>query len=232
MKPPLRFSLLGLFAAMTIVALAIALYLTSSRLAVAQAEVLRLRQETGHLTIDEVHLIAVPTTDAMHWRWRVYLPGGHDFGIHAHRGTFDKQGWPGQGILALDSRIGGQTDPNLPREILLDVSLDKTLEGNACLRVRENDEGANSLLKKVPGTLPTPNSEANLHVRKVPGTFFNRLLVPCTSTPGCRAGSATRCISTRSPPPEASSPRTPTHPWACSGSTAPTVNEPSATTPC
>jgi hypothetical protein len=144
MKPPLRFSLLGLFAAMTIVALAIALYLTSSRLAVAQAEVLRLRQETGHLTIDDpsqVHLIAVPTTDAMHWRWRVYLPGGHDFGIHAHRGTFDKQGWPAQGVLALDSRIGGQTDPNLPREILLDVSLDKTLEGNACLRVRENGEG-------------------------------------------------------------------------------------------
>ena len=145
MKPSFRFSLLGLFALVTIVALSVSLYLTNSRLTTAQAEVQRLRRETGHLTIDDpqqVHVIAVPTTEDMHWRWRIYLPGGHDFGIYGHRGTFDKQGLPSGGVEALGSRIGGQSDPNLPREIILDISLDKTLEGNACLRVRENGVGS------------------------------------------------------------------------------------------
>lgn len=144
MKLPFRFSLLGLFAVVTIVALAVSLYLAQSRLAVAQAEVQQLRRETGHLTIDDpqqVHVIAVPTTDAMHWRWRIYLPGGHDFGVYAHRGKFDKRGFPVRGVLASQSRMGGQSDPNLAREIILDVALDKTNEGNASLRIRENGNG-------------------------------------------------------------------------------------------
>jgi hypothetical protein len=148
MKPPLRFSLLGLFALVTIVALAVSLYLANSRLATAQAEVQQLRRETGHLTIDDpqvVHVIAVPTTDAMHWRWRIYLPGGHDFTINAHRGNFDPQGFPAEGRMAVHSLVGGLTNPNLPREIILDVALDKRLEGKACLRIRENGEGFSSV---------------------------------------------------------------------------------------
>jgi len=156
MKSPIRFSLLGLFALVTIVALGIALYLTQSRLAIAQAEVQRLRRETGHLTIDDptqVHVINVPTTDDMHWRWRIHLPGRHDFGVFAHRGTFDKRGFPDQGVLAVSSRMGGQSDPNQPREIVLDVALDKTLEGNACLRIRENGQGSSAV--RFDSTLPS-----------------------------------------------------------------------------
>jgi hypothetical protein len=170
MKPPLRFSLLGLFALVTIVALAVALYLTQSRLALAQAEVQRLRRETGYLTIDDptqVHVINVPTTDAMHWRWRIYLPGGHDFGVFAHRGTFDKRGFPAQGVLAVQSRMGGQSDPNLPREIILDVALDKTNEGNACLRIRENGDGFSGVYFDTP--LPTWLANDRMYGERVAG---------------------------------------------------------------
>lgn len=143
MKPPLRFSLLGLFALVTIVALAVSLYLTHGRLAKAEAEVSRLRKETGHLTIEDasqVHVIAVPTGDPFAWRWRVYLPGGYDFGVFAQRGKFAPRGLLEQGVLAVNSRFGGSSDPNKPREILLDVALGKSAEGNACLWISENGQ--------------------------------------------------------------------------------------------
>jgi hypothetical protein len=143
MKPPLRFSLLGLFALVTIVALGVSLYLAQTRLAKAEAEVARLRQETGYLTIDDpsqVHVIAVPTGDPHAWRWRVYLPGGHDFGIFAQRGKFAPRGLLEQGVLAVQSRIGGSSDPNQPREIVVDAALGKSAEGQACLWISENGE--------------------------------------------------------------------------------------------
>lgn len=144
MKRGFRFSLLGLFAVMTIAALGVALYLTGARLSKAEAEVDRLRKETGHLTIGDaadVHLIAVPTGDPFAWRWRVYLPGGHDFGVFAYRGKLGARGLPaGQGVWAVNSRIGGKSNPNEPREIVLDVALGKSAEGNACLWISENGQ--------------------------------------------------------------------------------------------
>jgi len=141
-KNKLRFSLLGLFSLVTIVALAISLYLTRSRLASAEQELERLRQAAGHLSItqaEKVHVIAVPTADALSWRWRVYLPGGHDFGIYSHCGSIDASGLPDKGFRN-SSRVGGQSNPNEPREILLDVALGKTPEGASCLWISENGQ--------------------------------------------------------------------------------------------
>jgi hypothetical protein len=140
----LQFSLLGVFAATTIAALGISLYLTRSHLHALEAEVRRLRKETGHLSVEDtnkVHVIAVPGAGAMTWRWRVYLPGGHNFGVYANCGKLDSAGYPEQGRLSVRSRIGGQSDPNKPREILLDTVFGKTPEGDPCLWIRENGQG-------------------------------------------------------------------------------------------
>jgi hypothetical protein len=139
----LQFTIRGMLAVVTIVALAISLYLTHARLRSTEAEVERLRKETGYLTIgdvDQVHLIAVPTTEEMAWRWRVYLPGGHDFVLYAHHGRLDAKGHPESGGLSM-CHIGGRSDPWKAREILLDAALGKNPEGEFCLSIRENGQG-------------------------------------------------------------------------------------------
>jgi hypothetical protein len=76
-KQPVRFSLLSLLLVTAIVALALALFLTRSQLHEVQAESKRLKDQFGELSItdsSQVHLISIPTAEAMHWRWRVYLP--------------------------------------------------------------------------------------------------------------------------------------------------------------
>lgn len=146
-KMKARFSLLGMFTTVLIVALVLSLYLTRSRLATLEAEVQRLHKEVGHLTIDDakmVHVVSVPTTSRMTWRWRVYLPAGHDFGLNSHRGELDSRGYPSKGALS-GSRIGGLSNPNEPREILLDVVLGKSIEGGSCLWISENGKLAASV---------------------------------------------------------------------------------------
>jgi hypothetical protein len=43
------------------------------------AEILRLREELGYLTITDpakVHVLQLPTRETYHWKWRIYLPEG------------------------------------------------------------------------------------------------------------------------------------------------------------
>jgi len=141
LKQPIRYSLLNLLLVTAIVALSIALYLSRSRLAEVEAEADRVRNLFGELSVTDrfaVHAISIPTGEAMNWRWRVYLPAGHDFGVYAYKGQFDAAGLPLSGSLAVKNRIGGQTNPREPREIILDVVLGDTIEGEPCLWISEN----------------------------------------------------------------------------------------------
>ena len=169
-KMNFRFSLWGLFAVVTIVALSVSHFLTTARLTVLENEVVRLRQEAGHLSVadaTQVHLISVPTAQAMNWRWRVFLPPGHDFGLYAHLGKLDSRGFPEAGVMAVQSRMGGQTNPNEPREILLDVALGKTLEGDPCLWVSEN--GRSESCVRFGSALPSWADGSKMLVEKVAG---------------------------------------------------------------
>jgi hypothetical protein len=148
LKPSFRFSLLTVALLMAIVGLSLALFLSQTRLRKLEAESKRLKDQFGELTItdpSQVHVIAVPTPDAMHRRWRVYLPGGHDFGIYPYRGSLDAKGLPPPNAHPSGSRIGGKSSPREPREILIDVSLGKSIEGEPCLWISENGGGGSPL---------------------------------------------------------------------------------------
>jgi hypothetical protein len=143
-KLPFRFSILHLLLVTAISGLAIALYLSQARLTEAEQETERLHRLFGELTItdpSQVHVVAVPTAEGTTWRWRIYLPAGHDFGLFSHLGNLDADGLPlknsRHGI-----RIGGQSSPREAREIVIDVALGKAIEGDhSCLWVSENGKG-------------------------------------------------------------------------------------------
>ena len=170
MKRPVRFSLLTLFFVTTIVALALAFFLARSRLHEVQAESDRLKNEFGELSISDnsqVHVISVPTAEAMNWRWRVYLPGGHDFGLYVYRGEMDAAGRPLTNSLAIKGRIGGQTSPLEPREIVIDLALGKTAEGASCLWISENGRAGSPVT--FGSSLPTWASGSKMLSERIAG---------------------------------------------------------------
>jgi hypothetical protein len=149
LKRPVRFSLLSLVLLTTIVALAIAVVMMHSRLREAEAELERLKDQFGELSINDrsqVQAISVPTAEAWNWRWRIYLPGGHDFGLYTIRGKLDAKGLPPAASHPNASRIGGQSDPNQPREIIIDVVLGETAEGYRCLWISENGKAGGPIV--------------------------------------------------------------------------------------
>ena len=170
MKRRLRFSIPTLFFVTTIVALALALFLARSRLYEMQAESDRLKRQFGELSItdgSQVHMISVPTAEAWNWRWRVHLPGGHDFGLYVYRGKMDAAGLPSTDSLAIKSRIGGQTNPREPREIVIDMALGKTAEGASCLWISENGRAGSPI--SFGSSLPTWASGSTMLTERIAG---------------------------------------------------------------
>lgn len=77
-----RFSILTALLVLTIVALAVTVWRQNSEVSPLRQEVRRLRQELGHLTIDDenkIYAIQVPSADSDTKRFRVYLPKNRKF---------------------------------------------------------------------------------------------------------------------------------------------------------
>ena len=77
-----RFSILSALLVLTIAALAVTVWRQNSELSPLQQEVRHLRQELGHLTIDDenkIYAIRVPSRDSDTNRFRVYLPKNRKF---------------------------------------------------------------------------------------------------------------------------------------------------------
>lgn len=80
-----RFSLRTFLLVSVVLSLALSHALTSRRLWLAENEVKKLRIETGHLHVDEptkIQTLAIPTTETLYWKWKVYLPPGRNYRIH------------------------------------------------------------------------------------------------------------------------------------------------------
>jgi hypothetical protein len=80
-----KFSLRLLLVLVAIVCLAIGSYVVGTKLANAERELRKLRNETGALTVSDrskVHIISVDTGEPNTWRWRMFIPKGHKYSWH------------------------------------------------------------------------------------------------------------------------------------------------------
>jgi hypothetical protein len=74
-----RFSLATLMFSVTLIIVLVALTTTSLRYHQAMEELLKLRGESGYLTISDpakIHVIGVRKLEEMKWQWRIYAPEG------------------------------------------------------------------------------------------------------------------------------------------------------------
>jgi hypothetical protein len=72
-----RFSLRTLLLLVVVVCIAIPMAIQTYKLYHAEAEIRRLRNEVGYLSVEEpgkVHVIAVALNEPDTWRWRIHLP--------------------------------------------------------------------------------------------------------------------------------------------------------------
>jgi hypothetical protein len=56
-----------------------------------------LRHETGRLSVDDptkIHAIEVRTSEPLLWKWRVWVPQGHDVLVRSHWGSIPSTGVP------------------------------------------------------------------------------------------------------------------------------------------
>lgn len=105
----MRFSLLNCLLVMTIVAMAIGLWRLNGELAPLRTEVKRLREEMGHLVVEDetqLHAIQVSTVDDDTWRFRVWVPAGKQYWLCFQKAKIPQQGVPVKttsgGSLAID----------------------------------------------------------------------------------------------------------------------------------
>jgi hypothetical protein len=82
MLPQAKYTLRTLLILVAVVCIAIGFYMMGTRLRNAERQLQSLRNETGHLTIDDrskVHVITVPLDEPNTWRWRLFIPQGHKY---------------------------------------------------------------------------------------------------------------------------------------------------------
>ncbi len=99
-RPRLRFSLLTVLLVTTIVGMAIVVVMQWRSLAPLRAEVRRLRNEVGDLSVDDptkLCAIQVNTHDELTWKWRVWVPQGKVYRVREYGGEVPKEGYPEDG---------------------------------------------------------------------------------------------------------------------------------------
>jgi len=77
-----RFSLRTIFIVLFVLCVALGYYLTSARMQNAEKELAVLRKEAGHLIVKDrkqFQAVAVDTDKPDTWRWRLFIPQGHQY---------------------------------------------------------------------------------------------------------------------------------------------------------
>lgn len=95
MRNRVRFSLLNALFLMTCVGMGLALWRTQTELGPLREEVVRLRNEAGHLTIEDpklVHAIQIDTGNPLLWKWKVHLPDTGSFRLKTQAGELAPKG--------------------------------------------------------------------------------------------------------------------------------------------
>jgi hypothetical protein len=110
--------------------LGIAAVRLSDRADRAEREVRKLRQEAGFLSVDDrkkLHAIALDTTEPGTWRWRVFLPKGHHYQMHAAFGDIPVEGVLPEGTYSGRSgQLTGQSDVEVLITAVLRIEPDRS----------------------------------------------------------------------------------------------------------
>lgn len=99
-SPPrrrLRFSLQTLLLVLAIAAMGMVIWQMYAELVPMRAELRRLRDEVGKLTIEDdalFHAIQVRTHEDLVWKWRIWVPEGAGYTLHHVSETIPKAGFP------------------------------------------------------------------------------------------------------------------------------------------
>lgn len=102
-----------------------------TELAVRDAEIVKLSAELGKLTIQDrskVHILALPSKEDWHWRWRIYLPPGKTWKITEALGPkVPLQGFD-MSQLPHSSSSGSHSDGEFTAEVWLERDLNGELQ--------------------------------------------------------------------------------------------------------
>jgi hypothetical protein len=99
-----RFSLLTILLLMALVACGITIWQLWREVGPLRAEVRRLRDEAGVLSVDDptkVHAIRVDTKDELLWKWRVWIPQNRTFVIRCRGRDVPSDGFPMEGTSSI-----------------------------------------------------------------------------------------------------------------------------------
>jgi hypothetical protein len=95
-----RFSLLTILLLMALVACAITIWQLWREVGPLRAEVRRIRDEVGVLSIDDpskIHAIQVRTDNELTWKWRIWLPENRAIVVRSSDGDVPWEGFPDGG---------------------------------------------------------------------------------------------------------------------------------------
>ena len=124
-----RISIKNLLLIVAFVGMAIVIALQWREIGPLRAQVRSMRTELGQLNIDEpsvAQAIRVGTTEADHWRWRIYLPPGRKYGLFTYFGTIPPTNSPDQAWFKSVKKSGrGTYGTCRDGEFLFDVRLVK-----------------------------------------------------------------------------------------------------------
>jgi len=136
---------------MTIVAMAVALWRLNSELGPLRNEVRRLRDEGGHLVVEDIsklHAIRVATVQPDTWRYRVWVPEGKKFWLKTEQAEVPQHGIPSQISSGGSTLIPAgehlvnvfiQPHPDQEKSLLATIMLDNTRRSTGTLLERKHD---------------------------------------------------------------------------------------------
>jgi hypothetical protein len=143
-----------------IVALVASNVVSFRRLREVEPALEKLRNEVGELTVSDtglVHVIAIPSYEDSTYRWRLHLPRGRKYTLHAVAGKIPEQGLPDGG--SRDTLVSQPYDPAVGgAQSLQTVAVNRDQRGRWRLII---DNGVQNITVLLPDSLKTWLEESN-----------------------------------------------------------------------
>ncbi len=151
----MRFSILSLLFAITIIGLAVSHYRTSGEFQRVKRELSAAKRELAYLEIeddDRVYAVSLPSFDARQWRWRIRLPSSSNYQIMSSYGAIPIEGFPttgqSEGHILRDNRGKQRVG-----EFILTIAVHQNESGIWCQTVKVSGESYSAPIVDPPSWL-------------------------------------------------------------------------------